>query len=215
MNRNDNLPKLIRFLEIRSQASEILDGPSKIRFEMNGEDFSGGPTLSLATRNPFEDIIESRSVYADLFSELQSVAVLRTVYWHGNRVKQTLREGRDYTMILPARFVIFPIEHLKSWLSEFQGLSLPLYNGLDEPGKWKEIRQLRIELNYIGWVVERGWEVGVPGHAKLNKQWAMVWKYMSDALNNQPILETFTEGFTSVEGQVLYDLEMYSTDLKG
>lgn len=196
---------------VRAQASAIYTGPKSVEAVLNDQRFWGWPILSLEVRAAQIDSIESRSVYANLVNESQHVAILRAVYWDGQSAKKAIYDGRPFTMVLPARFVIMPLKRLDLWLAEFADIVVSV-STKSEKDETVDIRKLRIELDYIASIFEKVWQVRDSAHAVLNKKWSGVWDQMTEQLKNGPALSDLSENFRFVIPEVRYEFNTFHPD---
>lgn len=208
-NQADQIRK--RLSSIRKDALIMYRGPHSISFAVDEEKFWGWATLTLEVQTAKLDVIESRSVYANLFDEGQTLTVLRAAYWDGPSARQKLRKEHQYDILLPARFVQLKAERLRLWLSDLNGLNIQLHTAYEADGN-TEIRKLRIELDYVTWVFERVWQLTDSGYALLNQRWNHVWNQMTQALMNEPVIQNFEEHFLFPVPKVRYNFSTYQPE---
>jgi len=196
------------FLATRVDAVAICTGPASITARLQEQIFWGWPILKLEITAADADLVESRTVYADLVDDSQRVAVLRAVHWDGKSAKRAISTGQPFELALPARFTVLPVVRLRTWLSEFEGVSVSLHILLERDPAI-DIRKLRIELDYKTWIFEKVWQLADSNHAILNQKWNKMWNEMTDILISQPALDDFYEDFWFVNPEVRYDVESY------
>ena len=205
--------KLLQIATIRTEARAIWQGPIGIHMEYpDGELFYGWRTLSLEIRPQRADRLESRSVYANLFSEEQRFAVLRAAYWDGEAARKAIREGIKFKGAMPARFIQLPVEQLRGWLSEFNEVSVRV-NEINEDDNVTAIRRLRIERNYASCIFEKVWQMQDANHVSLNLKWDRVWSEMTDVLSKSENISDLREDFWFVKPTVRYNLDAYDPTL--
>jgi hypothetical protein len=201
------------FAAIRVEACAIWRGPKNIEVsDSEGVSFYGWPTLSLEVTTGQTDRVESRTMYANLFDDLQHFAILRAVNWDGRLIKKTVVEqGENFKLMLPARFVKIPVEWARTWLSEFDGMNVAINEVLSDDNT-VDIRRLRIEQDYKTCVFEKIWQTHNSSYAPLNQKWDGVWRQMTGALTNEPLVTDFDEDFWFVNPEIVYDLQTYQPD---
>jgi hypothetical protein len=178
-----------------------------------GEDkFYGWPVLSLEKLIVAPaDYIESRSVYANLYDTSQQIAILRAVSWNGEAVRKLIREhGREFKLIIPARFVKLPIEALKGWLLEFDRTRVTV--NIACPNETTNVKKIRIEPDYTCCIFEKMWQTHPVKHSKLDQRWDRVWRQMTQILLKEPWVQDLDEDFWYMSPEVRYDFRVYQPD---
>ena len=200
------------YATIRKQAHAILRGPRSIEApNLDSEPFYGWPVLSLELRTADADRVESRIIYANPLDATQHVAILRAVYWDGVLAKKVVKnQGDKFQQILPARFVKISAAQVKAWLSKFTGISIVNEDlAADETA---DIRRLRIEQDYLSWVLEVVWESKDQNHALLNQKWDEAWLETTQVLKTEPPLTSFYEHFWFTYSEIQYSHQEYQPD---
>jgi hypothetical protein len=204
------------FSTVRTQANAILRGPQNILWAPDVESeppYYGWSALLLEKMKAAPvDYIEARSVYANLFDNTQQFAVLRAVSWNGETTRKLVREqGQNFKLLMPARFVKLPIERLKTWLSEFNGISITVnIDCIDDDAA--NIRRLRIKQDHISCIFEKVWQAHQTNHSKLNQKWDQVWTQMTESLITEPSITNLDEDFWFVKLDIAYDFRTYRPD---
>jgi hypothetical protein len=200
------------FSTIRVQAITILQGPRGIESSEGEDKFYGWPILSLERSiSAPTDYIELRSVYANPYDTTQQIAILRAVSWNGESVRKLVRkQGHEFKLVIPVRFIKLPIEELKSWLSEFDGTRLTI--NIDYPGNIANIKKLRIEQDYTSCIFEKVWQVQPVSRSKLDQSWNRVWIQMTEKLIGEPPVNDLDEDFWFKNADVMYDFQGYQPD---
>lgn len=212
----DNLssPSLSPYGAVRVQASLIYGGPRNITVrDLGGEPFYGWATLSLGIRPGRADRLEARAVYANPHDTSQQVAVLRAVAWDGVAARNAVwRRDQEYRLTMPARFVQVPVEQVRTWLGDFEGISVALAPARDG-GPGVPIRRLRIEWDYLAGIFERVWQVEDSHYASLNRRWNSVWAQMTTALEAASVITNLDEDFWELDiatTRDVYDYQAYA-----
>lgn len=204
------------FSAARMRAHFVVRGPQSILWESDIEDvppYYGWSVLLLKNaRSAPEDYIETRSVYANLFDDTQHFAVLRAVSWNGQATRKLVREqGQNFELVLPARFVKLPVEQLKAWLNEFDGLSIIL-SGDCTVDDSINVRKLRIKQDLTTCIFERTWQGQNANYTELNNRWAQIWAQMTKVLLTNSTITSIDEDFWLIDPNVTYDFLNYQPD---
>jgi hypothetical protein len=204
------IPIQTEFANISIAANAILHGPKDIVVSnLKGQKFYGWPNLTVEVRDARTVRIESRSVYANLFDTSQKSAILRAVYWDGLSARKAFKEQTNNNrVVLPARFVVVSTQRLRTWLSQFHDLDIRVSTKYDAD-KTTDVRRLRIESNYVSQIFEKVWQRQDPQHTSLNERWNRVWRWMTESLHEESVIEGIIEDFWFVNPEVHYDLRTY------
>lgn len=202
--------------DIRVQAQAVWRGPEDIVIkDLAGTYFYGWSTLSLETKHATQDVLEARTVYANLFNGDQPEAVLRAVFWDGELMKRSiLSHNQPSELVLPNRFVRIPIKRLQDWLAEFSSLSVPI-DEVPRDDSTGSIRRLKIQREIITSMFEKIWQVHPITHASLEDAWDRVWTQMTEELGIAPTVpnEEVDEDFRFVTPIFTYDPANYRPNL--
>lgn len=204
------------YASLRVKANAIWRGPEDITIpDLGGDTFYGWSTLSLELRPKWEDRLESRIVYANIYDVKQKTVILRAVYWDRVAARKAIakpEQGESYNLMLPARFVKVPAEVFKGWLSDFDNVNVVI-NTPKKEDKKAGIRRLRIERDYAASIFEKVWQTENKKHSLLNQKWDSIWKQMSNILSQEPFVVNLDEDFWFVNPQVKYNFRTYQPDL--
>lgn len=195
------------------QAQVILRGPENITWQPKLKDepsFYGWPILSVETITAtLPARLEARSIYAHLYDETQSFAILRAVFLDWKSTREAFQEqGKKFQLILPARFVKLPMDRLKMWLSSFSNLKTSI-DELCPTDSEMPIRRLRIERDYTTCIFEKVWQSENEDYATLNEKWDQVWEQMTESLATEPTIDYLSEDFWLNQVQARYDYAVY------
>jgi len=194
------------------RAASIVRGPDNIT---QGSDtshtFYGWKALALELRPTIHACVESRTIYANILDATQEVAILRAVTWDRIGIRRAiLTQGVDYELVLPARFVTIPMQHVTGWLALFQAIAVPLAYS-DEKSAKTPLRRLRIEWDYLYDVAERSWRSQGASFSLLNAHWDAVWRETTELLADAPESVGVREGFSDTVSEIIYDNKKYKS----
>ena len=175
----------------------------------------GWQVLSLAVRTArtHRIIVESRSVYANLADERETLAVLRAVYWNQAEAMAANASRHANRDAVSARFVRVPTSRVQAWIAPLVGQRVPMV----EP--WRQddsspIRSIRIDLNWISHIFEKSWQSTDEPHMNLNQIWLDIWDDMSASLTTDDQITDIAlieEAFRDMEGVPVYEIGDYET----
>lgn len=194
---------------LRTKAKFIWRGPRSIDiYQNNSTIFYGWSTLALELMGK-GDNIECRTLYANMFDESQDFAILRTVVWNRSAIKEMIKDQpNNFELVLPAKFVIIPVNQLEKWLKSFNGIRTSI-----QPHIYKTTtnttRRLKIERDYKSAIFEKTWEQRSNKYNRLNEKWEVVWNEMTQFLEREPIFLDFFEKFWPVIPNPHYNFNDY------
>jgi hypothetical protein len=211
---------LSQFSKIRIQVEAILQGPKNIRWSIGSNDdlaHFGTKVLFLMLKDSQSDslfnITETRAIYANIFDDSQGSAFLRAVQWDDDLARKLIQEDPEtFDKLLPARFVSVDIDHLKKWLSAFDGLNITVESTCRDDLS-STIRGLRIELDYVSCIIENIWQRESSSHAEINRIWDDVWGQMTEILKKNNLVSSFSENYWLTVVEPAYCSELYDPDV--
>lgn len=197
------------FSKVRLGARYGWDGPKYVSWNDEGESYFGMLTILLQRIAADADLIDTRSVYANLFDDSQDYAVLRATYWDGVSTRKIVKAGdENYKPIIPAKFVQITMDQVRSWLHQITDVSVPSLRSWEEDLSF-EVRRVRIEPDYRGKIVDFVWQSDDVKLEVMNQCWKAVWNEMSTVLSKGKSLIEFEEDFWIVEPRYEYELNNY------
>lgn len=199
------------FGKVRVRAQAVWRGPNFIYWKPVDDDttYYGWPVLALEANRASTDHVESRQVYANIYSDYQAYALLRAVYWNGEAARKCIHATRaeDFQLVMPAAFVLLPARQLEVWISRLSGLRVSLSSGEDDFSV--DIRNLCVQLNYEVGIFEKAWMTKDQHHVELNQLWDEIWTEMTEILTKEPAFTRFQETFWLRDIEFEYDFQSY------